>query len=332
MSQYSAIEPHQDLDSEPIYNMKAVVEATGISAAALRAWERRYGALSPGRTDSGYRLYSARDIALLRWLKARVDEGMSISQAINLLTHRRPLEPAPVQRSGEQSHGPQQAREALLGALVRYDETAADRILEEAFAIYGLESTTEQVLAPAMIQLGDMWHAGRTSTAAEHFASNYLRRKLDAIINAAHQVHGGPLVVLGCGPGDWHELGLLLIHLMLRRRNVNTIYLGQNVPLAQFVEEMERLRPAMIVMSATTAETVPGLVEIARAVQAMRGPRPIFAFGGRIFNVQPELRTRAPGVFLGENARIAVDRVLALVSDAPMAQSRQMPRIPGTNE
>ncbi len=317
MSQNLAVEPYQDLDNEPIYNMKAVVEATGISAATLRAWERRYGALSPGRTDSGYRLYSARDIAMLRWLKARVDEGMSISQAISLLTHRRPLEsPTHVERHSGETRGPKEARELLLGALLRYDEVMADRVLEEAFAVYGLESTTEHVLTPAMVQIGDMWHEGRASTAAEHFATNYLRRKLDAIINAAPQVTVGPLVVLGCGPDDWHELGLLLIHLMLRRRNVNTIYLGQNVPLAQFVEEMERLRPAMIVMGVTTAENVPGLIEIARAVQAMSAPRPMFAFGGRIFNIQPDLRTRVPGVFLGENARSAVNYILTLISGA----------------
>jgi methanogenic corrinoid protein MtbC1 len=166
-----------------------------------------------------------------------------------------------------------------------------------------------------------MWHEGTATTAAEHFASNYLRRKLDAIINAAPQVNTGPLVVLGCGPGDWHELGLLLIHLMLRRRNVNTIYLGQNVPLAQFVEEMERLRPAMIIMAATTSDTAPGLIEMATAVQQMNGPRPIFAFGGRIFNVQPELRTRVPGVFLGESARSAVNYILTLLSGAPGAAS-----------
>jgi MerR family transcriptional regulator, light-induced transcriptional regulator len=328
MSQYSLVEPYQDVDGEPIYNMKAVVEATGISAATLRAWERRYGALSPGRTDSGYRLYSARDIAVLRWLKARVDEGMSISQAIGLLAHRRPQESNSVRPAGAgELRGPRDARESLLGALTHFDEGAAERVLEEAFAVYGLESVAEQILTPAMVQIGQLWHEGRASTAAEHFATNYLRRKLDAIINAAPQATAGPLVVLGCGPGDWHELGLLLIHLMLRRRSVNTIYLGQNVPLAQFVEEMERLKPAIIVMGATTVDVVPGLIEIGAGVQAMPAPRPIFAFGGRVFVSEPELRTRVPGVFLGEDARTAVDHILALISGAPPAEPGPILRI-----
>jgi methanogenic corrinoid protein MtbC1 len=111
---------------------------------------------------------------------------------------------------------------------------------------------------------------------------------------------------------------------MLRRRNVNTIYLGQNVPLDQFVEEMHRLKPAVIVMAATTAETVPGLIEIANAVQEMPAPRPVFAFGGRIFNVQLEMRTRVPGVFLGENARSAVGYIMTLISGSPAAEARSI--------
>src|ERR1700724_2367873 len=43
--------------------------------------------LSPGRAHNDYRLYSERDIAIIRWLKERVDAGMSISQAIALLRH-----------------------------------------------------------------------------------------------------------------------------------------------------------------------------------------------------------------------------------------------------
>jgi len=71
----------------PLYNTKAVVQQTGIPAPTLRAWERRYTFLSPGRADNSYRLYSERDIAIIRWLKERVDAGMSISQAIALFRH-----------------------------------------------------------------------------------------------------------------------------------------------------------------------------------------------------------------------------------------------------
>jgi methanogenic corrinoid protein MtbC1 len=166
-----------------------------------------------------------------------------------------------------------------------------------------------------MAQIGDLWHEGQASTTAEHFASNYLRRKLDTIINAAPTPAGGGLIVLGCAPGDWHELGLQLIHLFVRRRGLNSLYLGQNVPVAQFVDEMARLRPVLVIIAATLLETVPGLVALGEAIQAMRPPQPLFAYGGRIFNVQPTLRDGVPGIFLGESARFAADHINALVAE-----------------
>lgn len=72
----------------PMYNTKAVVQQTGIPAPTLRAWERRYALISPERAENDYRLYSERDIALIRWLKERIESGMSISQAVALYRHR----------------------------------------------------------------------------------------------------------------------------------------------------------------------------------------------------------------------------------------------------
>lgn len=70
--------------NEPAYNLKAVVQETGLKADTLRAWERRYGLPQPTRTQSGHRLYSKRDIAILKWLLARQNEGLSISRAVAL--------------------------------------------------------------------------------------------------------------------------------------------------------------------------------------------------------------------------------------------------------
>ncbi len=63
-------------DDTPIYNLKAVVQETGLKPDTLRAWERRYGSLpEPNRTGGGHRLYSQQDINTLKWLLARQDEG-----------------------------------------------------------------------------------------------------------------------------------------------------------------------------------------------------------------------------------------------------------------
>jgi DNA-binding transcriptional MerR regulator len=93
----------------PLYNTKAVVQQTGVQAATLRAWERRYELLAPQRAGNAYRLYSERDVATIRWLKSRVDGGMAISQAVALFHHmlseRQQLEEAQKATSAESPSG-----------------------------------------------------------------------------------------------------------------------------------------------------------------------------------------------------------------------------------
>ncbi|MGD8857690.1 MAG: MerR family transcriptional regulator, partial [Chloroflexota bacterium] len=74
----------QQTRQTPTFNMKAVVQETGIRPDTLRAWERRYDLPTPERTEGGHRIYSQRDVDTLKWLMVRQEEGLSISHAVEL--------------------------------------------------------------------------------------------------------------------------------------------------------------------------------------------------------------------------------------------------------
>ena len=71
-----------EFSKEPKYTIKVLSERTGVRPVTLRAWERRYDLLDPDRLDNNYRLYSERDIQVIRWITHRLDEGLSISTAV----------------------------------------------------------------------------------------------------------------------------------------------------------------------------------------------------------------------------------------------------------
>src|SRR5215211_2056979 len=79
--------PLGHLSAAPVFNTKAVAHETGVPADTFRAWERRYGIPRPRRTAGGHRLYSERDIAIIRWLRDRTDDGVNISHAVMLLSN-----------------------------------------------------------------------------------------------------------------------------------------------------------------------------------------------------------------------------------------------------
>jgi DNA-binding transcriptional MerR regulator len=72
------------ISDTPAYNLKVVLREANIKADVLRAWERRYGLPKPQRTAGGHRLYSQRDIEMIKWLVLRQREGLSISRAVEL--------------------------------------------------------------------------------------------------------------------------------------------------------------------------------------------------------------------------------------------------------
>ena len=304
-------------DDTPIYTIKTVVQQTGIAPATLRAWERRYGVLSPGRSDGGYRLYSERDIATLHWLKRQVEDGVSISSAITLLDLRRQAGKAPELAAAAMvtSNQPEPAGPALnarsteaigadlLAALLAFRESAGEMLLAEAFALYPVEVVAEEIIAAVLVEIGEQWHAGQATVVQEHFATAFLRQRLTALFQVYDQAASGPLALAGAAPGEWHDVGILLAALTLRRNGWRVIYLGQNVPMDHLIAEIGRLQPALVCLSATTTLTVPALSEVVTEVARLPEPRPRLALGGQALNQNPELHERFPDAVWTMTAR-----------------------------
>lgn len=309
------------LDEAPVYTIKTVVQVTGITPATLRAWERRYNVLSPSRSDGGYRLYSEHDIATLLWLKEQLDAGVAISRAVALLDRYHEageapelamsLDRLPGQPPGAAPTSTIRSQDAisqeLLTALMAFREADAEHILNEAFALYSVEIVSEEIVAPALVEIGERWHAGEVTIVQEHFATAFLRRRLTALFHAYDQPDGGPLAITGSAQAEWHDIGILLVSLDLRRHGWRVIYLGQNVPAEHLIGEIGRLRPDLVCLSATTRESaLGGLRQVAEAIEAMPPPRPRLLVGGHAFNVDAELAALFSGAYLGASAREAV--------------------------
>lgn len=315
------------LPAHPVYNTRAVVQRTGVPADTFRAWERRYGVPHPKRTEGNQRLYSDRDVATIAWLRDQTRSGLTISQAVQLLRAiEGEFDPA-VAAAGARRDGPtgtadarmERFAERVVATLIDYDAQAAERVVEEALALLPVEDVCLHVLQPALYEIGDRWQRGEVTVSAEHFASAFVIRKLGSLFNLSQPDHGRGPVIAACLEGELHEVGLLLTCLFLSRRGVRIVYLGPNLPLDDLIDTIDRLRPPLVILSASTVDTGRELAGAVRRIQSAGAQRPVAAspptigFGGRIFREQPELRHGIDGVYLGDDAEEAgrvVDTVL----------------------
>lgn len=314
----------------PIFNLKAVLQETGLSADTLRAWERRYGIPSPERSAGGHRLYSEYEIEMIKWLMARQNEGMSISRAVEMWREltaegRDPLESVQPTRGITPLTAPAALPQAIylppetgleglraqwVAACLNYNESGAEQVLNQAFSMYPIEFICAELLARGLNEIGMLWYENRASVQQEHFASGLVLRRINALISAAPSPTRSFTVVVGCPSQELHTFTSLLITLFLRRRGLNVIYLGADVPDARMEETLAAIQPHLIVLSSQQLFTAASLQNSAITLAA-RGAK--VAFGGRIFSLLPGLRQRIPGFYLGETLETAVETIEALL-------------------
>lgn len=84
MAQRHPVAP-ESMTEPPVYSIGAVAGMLEVPASTLRAWEERYGVVVPARSAGGQRLYSRRQVELLRLLKDHVEGGLSAADAHRLL-------------------------------------------------------------------------------------------------------------------------------------------------------------------------------------------------------------------------------------------------------
>ncbi len=234
----------------------------GVSTHVLRAWESRYNLLDPVRSPGGYRLYGSDDERRVRDVLALRDQGVSAMEAARqVLAAERAgaaamgsladgdgkLEGAEPVRDTMRADPPVLVAQ-LLDAVTALDEDRAHAVLDTAFLDRSVESAIVDVLVPFFVRVGEMWELGRIGIAQEHFASSLVRRRLGAL-SLTWSIGTGPVAVLACPPGEFHDIILLSFGVLLGRAGWRIRYLGPDTPVASLSSAADLTRPDAVVLA-----------------------------------------------------------------------------------
>lgn len=284
------------VSATPLLRIGELGQRVGASPTLLRAWERRYGLLQPVRSPGGYRLYGAEDEQRVRAMQALLADGVSAREAASVVLSGGPL-PAVELPSSDTATA---ARRRLADALARFDDAAAQAVLDRLLSEWTPRAVIGEVVVPYLGDLGDRWAAGSASVAEEHFATSVIRGRLLGLARG-WDAGAGPRALLGCPAGELHDLGLLCFGIALRSHGWRITYLGADTPVTTLRETAERLRPEIVVLAATTPEPFeaipPAIAELPSAL----------ALAGR--GATPAIARRLGATLLEENPVAAADVV-----------------------
>lgn len=284
------------------YRIQTVAEMTGVSAATLRAWERRYGLPAPERSSSSYRLFSEHDVAAIRRLKQLCDDGMAPAEAARVVMGSQEpsntaVEPDPYVR----------ACDAILTAIEDFSPEATERAVRSAMFLGSASTVYQRVLARTMIKVGDRWHDGSFSVAQEHMATESLVAAARDMLRLLDTAHGAAPALVACFADEDHALPLYGVAFALIRWGYQPVVLGARTPPSAIRHAVESIQPELVGLSVTMAPPAYRARELiddyAEAVQGVPwivgGPgseqlrEPVEESGGIVVGTRPldEVRT-----------------------------------------
>ena len=235
-----------DYPGEKLYTIGTVSKLTGVGAITLRAWERRYGLITPVRKESGHRLFTRKHIDQINRITALTQQGIRISQI------------RPEMLESELADGDTESRESdnwkellnsMVSAVISFDEDRLEEIYNGALSLYPIGVVTRKLLTPLLIELGLRWESGQGGIAEEHFFAFYLRNKLGARYHHRPRGNKGTRILVAGLPGEHHEIGLLLFSLAAHEAGFQVIPLGANMPLGDLGKVAKLKKCQAIVLS-----------------------------------------------------------------------------------
>ena len=271
----------------PRHSVRLTALRTGLTPHVLRAWERRYGVVSPIRSQGGQRLYSDLDIQRLKLLRRLTERGHNIGRlaAATLADLQRTAQEEGLPARRESNAAPrtedvEEFQTVALDAIRRLDAGDLQVALERAAVTLGVPVFLDRVAAPTLHRLGEGWSEGTISISQEHLASAVFRRVLGWISRVYEVKEGAPVLVVATPPGHVHELGAMMAANAAAGEGWDVTYLGADLPAADIVAAVRQSKAKAVALSVIYPKVdAPLITELDRLRSAL-SPDTLILLGG----------------------------------------------------
>lgn len=207
-------------------------------------------------------------------------------------------------------------------SIERGDAQDAAQVVDELLA--GQRSLREiylQIMAPALVSIGDSWCSGEIGVGVEHLATQIVMQQMDRLrsLFSAENVHSPYRVLVACVEDEQHFVGARMLADLCLLKGWAVDFLGANTPGSAIVDMAERRHSHLVALSLTMAEgmnQLPGLLESL----AKLSPAPNVVLGGQLFSGNAASVTLQRGSVIARDAAEGVDLIHKLLrADRPKA-------------
>lgn len=291
------------------YRIQAVAEMTGVSAATLRAWERRYGVPTPRRTASAYRLYTDQDVELIKRVRELCDGGIAPSQAAQMVqaTQSNHEEFADLEVDTHEK-----AVQKILTAVEKFDADMLEAAVRHAMFLGPATALFDKVFGPALAQIGQRWNEGALGIGQEHLAAEVIGNALRYMLRLSQPEVPEQTIVLACFADEEHAVPLYGVALRFTEWGFRTVLLGARTPPHAIRQAVAEVHPNLVGLSLTVPPPAQRLRELLDGYSEACGKTPWLVGGGGAEAVREQVEARGGLMVPYERTRLKalVERLL----------------------
>ncbi|OLY93884.1 DNA-binding transcriptional regulator, MerR family [Cnuella takakiae] len=231
------------------FSIKELETISGIKAHTIRIWEQRYNFLKPERTATNIRTYSNEELKTLLTVALLNKHGYKISRIDEMDQEQRRRT---LLQLGEANARTEYLVNELIGFMVDLKALEFELILNDYIREFGMEATVTTLIFSFLEKVGILWQTDRINPAQEHIVSNLIRQKIICGIEGLpFPERKDPLFLLFLPEEEFHEMGLLFVYYLLRKKSIPVIYLGANVPVKDIGYIVDIKKPDYLYMHLT---------------------------------------------------------------------------------
>ncbi|HVZ56014.1 MAG TPA: MerR family transcriptional regulator [Chitinophagaceae bacterium] len=232
------------------FTIRDLEKLSGVKAHTIRIWEQRYSFLRPQRTSTNIRYYSNEELKTVLNIALLNKYGFKISHIDRM--NKEEINARILSLNDSQAQLERIVHD-MIARMVDMDVDGFEALIDQQVSTRGIEKTITQIIFPFLEKVGILWLTERINPAQEHLVTNLIRQKLIAgIESTVSRITLDKTLVLFLPEGEYHELGLLYMHYLLKSRGARVIYLGANVPLKDVEYLVQVKKPDLMYIHMTS--------------------------------------------------------------------------------
>ena len=231
------------------YSTTDLAKLWGVSESSIKRWADA-GTIKCYKTAGGHRKFNPEDV-----LEFQARSGLAAkSLALSAEFAPRDFELKDILAEPDLTDISQRyKKEAINGQCL----TASTLIRETYLHGIHLPTIAEEIIKPALYEIGEMWRAGKLEVFEEHLATFATMQALAGLNSASpKELSVDRLALVGCLENEHHEIASAMARCLLLSEGWSVIYMGTHTPLFSFADAINKLKPGLACISATMTDNL----------------------------------------------------------------------------